>query len=174
MNPAIALVLFAAALVVGGVMWTIQRKAIDPFARFRERLSHQALTASPAAILTETLDAVTDALGNAPTDAWLWEPGGMVRMTARGAGQEFPMPEVNPWAGVGDPSSPVAFLLTFGPAGMIRVGRGGYTPRTQNAAKALVPAVTAALEAAFLRQKQGEEIETLKARLDAIEGGNAQ
>ncbi len=170
MNPAIALVLLGAALLVGGVLWTIQRKAIDPFARFRERLSHQALTASPAAILTETLDAVTDALGNPPTDAWLWEPGGMVRMTARGGGQDFPMPEVNPWAGVGDPSSPIAFLLTFGPAGMIRVGRGSYPPRAKDAAKALVPAITAALEAAFLRQKQGEEIEALKARLDALEG----
>lgn len=172
MNPAIALVLLGAALLVGGVMWTIQRKAIDPFARFRERLSQQALTASPAAILTETLDAVTETLGNAPTDAWLWEPGGMVRMTARGAGHDFPMPEVNPWAGVGDPSSPVAFLLTFGPAGMVRVGRGAYASRTQDAAKALVPAVTAALEAAFLRQKQSEEIEALKRRLDALERGS--
>jgi hypothetical protein len=169
LNPAIALVLLGAALLVGGVLWTIQRKAIDPFARFRERLSYQALTASPAAILTETLDAVTDALGNAPTDAWLWEPGGMVRMTARGAGHDFPMPEVNPWAGVGDPSSPIAFLLTFGPAGMIRVGRSTYSARARDAAKAMVPAITAALEAAFLRQKQDEEIEALKARLDSIE-----
>ncbi len=169
MNPAIALVLLGAALVVGGVMWTIQRKVTDPFARFRERLSHQALTASPAAILTETLDAVTETLGNPPTDAWLWEPGGMVRMTARGAGHDFPMPEVNPWAGVGDPSSPIAFLLTFGPAGMIRVGRGPYPARSRDAAKGLIPAVTAAMEAAFLRQKQGEEIEALKARLDALE-----
>lgn len=171
MNPAIAFVLLGAALLVGGVMWTIQRKAIDPFARFRERLSHQALTASPAAILTETLDAVTDTLGNPATDAWLWEPGGMVKMTARGGGKDFPMPEVNPWAGVGDASSPVAFLLTFGPAGMIRIGRGAYVSRTQDAAKALVPAVTAALEAAFLRQKQSEEIEALKRRLDTLERG---
>ncbi len=170
MNAAIALVLVAAALVVGGAMWLIQRAAIDPFARFRERLSRQALTASPAAILTETLDAVTETLGNPPTDAWLWQTGGMVRMTARGGGTDFPMPEVNPWAGVGDPSSPIAFLLTFGPAGMIRVGKGGYPPRMREAAKALVPAVTAALEAAFLRQKQGEEIESLKARLEALEG----
>lgn len=170
MNPAIGLVLLGAALLVGGVLWTIQRKAIDPFDRFRQRLSHQALTASPAAILTETLDAVTEALGNPPTDAWLWETGGMVKMTARGAGHDFPMPEVNPWAGVGDPSSPIAFLLTFGPAGMIRVGRGTYSARSRDAAKAMVPAITAALEAAFLRQKQGEEIEALKARLDALEG----
>ena len=169
MNPAIALVLLGAALLVGGVMWTIQRKTIDPFARFRQRLTYQALTASPSAILTETLDAVTETLASPATDAWLWETGGMVKMTARGGGKDFPMPEVNPWAGVGDPSSPIAFLLTFGPAGMIRVGRGGYTPRTQEAAKALVPAVTAALEAAFLRQKQGEEIEALKARLGAME-----
>jgi hypothetical protein len=170
LNPAVGLVLLGAALLVGGVLWTIQRKAIDPFDRFRQRLSHQALTASPAAILTETLDAVTEALGNPPTDAWLWETGGMVKMTARGAGHDFPMPEVNPWAGVGDPSSPIAFLLTFGPAGMIRVGRGSYSAGSRDAAKAMVPAITAALEAAFLRHKQDEEIEALKARLDALEG----
>ncbi|VXC82469.1 hypothetical protein [Sphingomonas sp. AX6] len=172
MNAAFALTLLGAALLVAGMMWMIQRQATDPFAAFRERLSRQALTASPAAILTETLDAVTEKLGNPATDAWLWEPGGMVKMTARGAGGEFPMPEVNPWAGVGDASSPVAFLLTFGPAGMIRVGRGDYPARTQETAKALVPAVTSALEAAFLRQKQGEEIDALKARLDALERGS--
>ena len=169
MNAAVLLALLGGALLVSGVMSAIQRRAIDPFARFRERLSRQALTASPAAILTETLDAVTGALGNPPTDAWLWETGGMVKMTARGGGKDFPMPEVNPWAGVGDPSSPVAFLLTFGPAGMIRVGRGRYPARRREAAKALVPAVTAALEAAFLRQKQAEEIESLKVRLASIE-----
>ncbi len=169
MNAAAALVLLGAALIVAGVIWAIQRRAVDPFSPFRERLSYQALTASPRAILTETLDAVTATLGDPATDAWLWEPGGMVAMTARGAGKDFPMPEVNPWAGVGDATSPVAFLLTFGPAGMIRVGRGGYSERARDAAKALVPAITAALDAAFLRQKQSEEIEALKARVGALE-----
>lgn len=173
MNAAVALVLLGGALLVAGVMWVIQSRATDPFAGFRERLSRQALTASPAAILIEALDAVTETLGNPATDAWLWEPGGMVKMTARGGGKDFPMPEVNPWAGVGDATSPVAFLLTFGPAGMIRVGRGTYPSRARDAAKTLVPGITAALEAAFLRQKQAEEIDALKARLDAIEGRNA-
>lgn len=173
MNSAVALALVGAALAAAGVMWAIQRNALDPFARYRERLARQALIASPGAILIDTLDAITLMLGNPASDAWLWEPGGMTRIATRGAGDGFPTPEAAPWAGVDDPSSPVAFLLTFGPAGMIRIGRGRYPASARAAARALVPAVTAALDAAFLRQKQGEEIDALKARLDALEAGQS-
>lgn len=155
--------------------WT-RRRLHEPVADLEalpDRWLRMSLSQSSRTIVADALDRIGDAVSAAGGDAYLYEPGGMRRLATTGAGDHFPVPDQDPWSNADPAAGPVAILLTLGPGALIRIGRrpdgSRYSRDLVAAVHALGPALTAAVDAALVRERQEERIAQLGDRLARVE-----